>query len=60
MLSQVSKAIAGAAATTAGVAATYIVIPAGTDMPWWGYILTGALNAALGFAVVYLAPKNKA
>lgn len=58
MLKTISKGIAGAAATAVGATATFIVIPEGVEMPFWGYIVVGVLNAALGFAVVYFAPKN--
>lgn len=58
MLKTVSKGIAGAAATALGATATFIVIPEGVEMPWWGYLVAGALNAGLGFAVVYYAPRN--
>lgn len=59
MLSTVSKGIAGAiAAGAGGLATSYIVVPEGVEMPYWGYIVVGVLNAALGFAFVYFAPKN--
>lgn len=54
-----SKAIAGAVvagATSTGTAA--VTIPDGVGMPWYGYIIVGVINAAIGFGVVYFAPKN--
>ena len=59
MLQTVSKGIAGALAAGVGVTATFIVVPPEVQMPWWGYVLVGIANAGLGFAVVYLAPKNR-
>lgn len=59
MLQTVSKGLAGAIATGVGATATFIVIPPEVQMPWWGYCLVGVANAALGFAVVFLAPKNR-
>lgn len=35
-----------------------ISIPAGLNMPWWGYVLVGVGNAVIGFIGVYYAPKN--
>lgn len=61
MLSTISKGIAGAVAAGAGgLATSFIVIPDNVVMPWWGYFLVGIGNAGLGFAFVYLAPRNKA
>lgn len=55
----VSKAVAGAVATGAlGVAAAPQLIPDGVDAPWWGHLLAGLVSAAIGFAVVYIAPAN--
>lgn len=54
-----SKAIAGAVVsgvTSTGTAA--VVVPDSVAMPWYGYIIVGAINAAIGFGVVYFAPKN--
>lgn len=60
-LGKISKAIAGAVAAGIGGAGTSaVVIPDGVAMPWYGYALVGALNAVLGFAVVYFAPRNTA
>lgn len=60
MLKNISKGIAGAVATgIGGIATTYIVVPEGVDMPWWGHVIVALGNAALGFAVVYFAPKNR-
>lgn len=57
----VSKAIAGAAAAgVSGLATTFVVIPENVVMPWYGYILVGVLNAAIGFGFVYFAPRNSA
>jgi len=59
-LRSISKAIAGAAAGTLGSLATVsIVIPPDVTMPWYGYVLVGVLNGALGLAAVYFAPRNK-
>lgn len=62
-LGSISKAIAGAVAGGAGAVATvaaasYVTIPDGVQAPWWGYVLVGVANAAIGFAVVYIAPRN--
>jgi len=60
MLSTISKGIAGAVAAGAGgLATSFIVVPENVEMPWWGYLVVGVANAALGFAVVYFAPRNK-
>jgi ABC-type sugar transport system substrate-binding protein len=59
MLQTVSKALAGAAAAGVGSLATLIVVPPEAQMPWWGYVVVGVLNAALGLGVVYFAPKNR-
>lgn len=59
MLQTVSKGLAGALAAGVGATATFIVVPPEVQMPWWGYVLVGVANAALGFAVVYWAPKNR-
>lgn len=60
-LGSISKAIAGASAgAISGLATSYIVIPPDVVMPWYGYVGTGLLNAAIGFAFVYLAPRNSA
>lgn len=63
-LSAVSKAVAGALAGAAagGITGPLVIdaaIPADVQAPWWGYLLAAALNAAIGFAVVYLAPRNR-
>lgn len=58
-IAKISKAIAGAlAGGIGGIGTAAIVVPAGVAMPWWGYVLTAVLNAALGFVLVYGAPKN--
>lgn len=59
MLKTVSKGLAGAIASGVGATATFIVIPPEVQMPWWGYVLVGVANAALGFGVVYFAPRNR-
>lgn len=57
-LAPVSKALAGAlAASLAG--ATAIAVPDAVAMPWWGYLVVGLANAALGFVTVYVAPANR-
>lgn len=59
-ISGVSKAIAGALVT--GVAATgtaVIAVPESVQTPWWGYLLIGVVNAAIGYAGVYFAPANR-
>jgi hypothetical protein len=58
-MQKVVKAVAGAAASGVLATATYITVPADIQMPWWGYILVGVANAALGFGVVYFAPPNR-
>ena len=59
-LAPVSKALAGAlAAGLAGTGTAAISVPADSGMPWWGYLLVGALNAAIGFLGVYAAPANR-
>ncbi len=59
-LRSISKAIAGAAVTGVTSLGTFIVIPPEVAMPWYGYVAVGLINAVIGFAVVYLAPRNKA
>ena len=55
----VSKAIAGAVATSAGaLVTTAVVVPPNVEMPWWGYVVVGVINAGIGFGFVYLAPRN--
>lgn len=55
----VAKAIAGAVATgVGGLGTAYVAVPADVPMPWYGYVAVGLINAALGFAVVYFAPRN--
>jgi hypothetical protein len=59
-LSSVSKAVAGAAgAASAGVGTAYFAVPPDVVMPWYGYLAVGALNAIVGFAIVYFAPRNR-
>jgi len=58
-LGTISKAIAGALAGAAGgIGTAAVIVPAGISMPWYGYVITALVNAALGFLVVYAAPKN--
>lgn len=58
-LGKVSKAIAGSIVGGIGAGATtLVVVPESAGMPWWGYIVTGVINAAIIFAGVYLAPRN--
>jgi len=58
---KISKAIAGAlAAGLGGAGTTAVVIPDGVAMPWYGYVIVGAINAVFGFVVVYFAPRNTA
>lgn len=60
-LGSISKAIAGAsAAAVGGITTSFIVIPESVIMPWYGYVAVGVLNAAIGFAIVYFAPRNTA
>lgn len=60
-LSAVSKAIAGAAAGgLTSLATSFVVIPDSVVMPWYGYVLVGLINAAIGFGFVYFAPRNTA
>lgn len=60
-LGSISKALAG---TLAGVASTavssYIMVPESVVMPWYGYVIIGVINAAIGFGFVYFAPRNTA
>lgn len=59
MFGPISKAIAGGVAgAITGVGTAFVVIPATVVMPWYGYVLVGVINAGLGFATVYFAPKN--
>lgn len=60
-VAKVNKAIAGALAGGVGSVGTAVVmIPSDVEMPWYGYLLVGVINAALAFATVYLAPRNRA
>jgi hypothetical protein len=54
----VAKALGGAVASAATTATTFIVIPSTVEIPWWGYIITGVLNAGIGFGIVYFSPRN--
>lgn len=58
-LGTVSKAIAGGlTGGLAGGLTTMVVVPESAGMPWWGYIVTGVINAGIVFAGVYFAPRN--
>lgn len=58
-LSQITKAIAGASAGALGsIGTAVVVVPPEVVMPFWGYIIVGVLNAAIGFAAVYFSPQN--
>lgn len=57
-LRSISKAIAGGAAGVATSGLVFVTIPPEVAMPWYGYIAVAVLNAAIGFAAVYLAPRN--
>lgn len=59
-IANVSKAVAGAAAGAAtGLGTAYFAVPPDVVMPWYGYLAVGALNAIVGFAFVYFAPRNR-
>ena len=58
-ISSVAKAIGATAATIAATGTTvFATVPEGVEMPWYAWLGLGLFNAALGFAIVYLAPKN--
>jgi len=58
-LRTISKAVAGGLATAVGgVGTAVIAVPESVAMPWYGYVVVGVINAALGFAVVYWSPRN--
>ena len=55
----IAKATAGSLVGAASsIATSYVVIPDSVSMPWYGYVIAGVLNAVLGFASVYFAPRN--
>jgi hypothetical protein len=57
-MKDVIKAVAGAATGAVAMTGTsFIVIPESAEMPWYGYVMVGALNAVIGFAIVYFAPR---
>jgi ABC-type sugar transport system substrate-binding protein len=59
-IASVSKAIGGATAAAAGsVATTFFVVPPDVAMPWYGYVVVGALNFAAAFGITYYAPRNR-
>lgn len=58
-LGNISKAIGGSIVGGLGAGlTTLVVVPESAGMPWWGYIITGVINAAIVFAGVYIAPRN--
>lgn len=57
MMKQI-KAVAGA--TMAGIASAgtaVVVVPPEVAMPWYGYVVVGAINAGLTYLAVYW-PRN--
>jgi phosphate/sulfate permease len=59
-ITSVSKAVAGAAGAAAtSLATVYVSVPPDIVMPWYAYPAIGLLNAAIGFAFVYFAPRNQ-
>ncbi len=55
----IAKAVAGTAATVAATGTTiFATVPDGVTMPWQAWLGLGVFNALVGFAVVYLAPRN--
>ncbi|TFF20835.1 hypothetical protein E3C22_18275 [Jiella endophytica] len=59
-LGKIAKAVGATVATVAATGTTvFATVPEGVEMPWYAWLGLGIFNAALGFAVVYLAPKNK-
>ncbi|TFF18704.1 hypothetical protein E3C22_20980 [Jiella endophytica] len=60
-IAKIAKAIAATGATIAATGTTvFATVPDGVEMPWYAWLGLGVFNALLGFAVVYLAPKNAA
>lgn len=57
-IAKIRKAVAGAAAGGLLGVGTTVVVPTTVDMPWWGYIAAGLINAAITGLAVYLAPRN--
>lgn len=55
----VSKAIAGAAAGGVLTLGTLVTVPADVQMPWYGYVAVGIVNAVIAFGTVYFAPRNR-
>lgn len=56
---KVSKAIGGGIAAAISAPSLMVVsIPEGVVVPWWGYVLAGAVNAAFVFTTIYFAPRN--
>lgn len=59
-IGKIAKAITGAIAGGAvGVGAT-VVVPSTVDMPWYGYVAVGLINAAITGLAVYLVPNKSA
>ena len=55
----IAKAIGATAATIAATGTTvFAAVPEGVEMPWYAWLGLGVFNALLGFAIVYVAPKN--
>ena len=58
-MGNISKAIAGAAAGGVLTLGTLVTVPADVQMPWYGYLVVGVVNAAIAFGTVYFAPRNR-
>ena len=59
-LQSVSKAVGAATAAGAGgIVTSFFVVPPDVTMPWYGYLLVGALNAMAAFAITYYSPRNR-
>jgi hypothetical protein len=50
--------VAGVVGAAGGLGVSYIAIPPEVVMPWYGYLVVSVLNAVIGFAFVYFAPKT--
>lgn len=59
-LQRVSKAVAGAvvAGSAGGIISPMVIIPPDVSAPWWAYLIAAAMSAAIGFAGVYVSPRN--
>lgn len=54
------KAIFAALGAGVGSPATLsVAIPPGVDVPWWGYLLFGIINAVITFVVTWGGPANE-